>query len=241
MTTFDDVTHVVALSEDSLASNGARPSSDWLSTDYKITYVFQKKNCGYHLSRIFLFWWDDVIQNGRHDNALSCGTSRYNFSNFSNSRWVTGEKMFLDTIWHLINWPLEEAAVISNWTSWNSSLQWRHNGRDGLSNHQPHDCLLNRLFGRGSKKTSKLCVTGLFARNSPGTGEFPAQMTSYAEIVSIWWRHHVWNIDIFLISFMNSYPIPGTVERNIHWYIRDISLCLCIYPSFNATRKHLFT
>ena len=27
--------------------------------------------------------------------------------------------------------------------------------------------------------------------NSPGTGEFPAQMASNAENVSIWWRHHV--------------------------------------------------
>ena len=55
------------------------------------------------------------------------------------------------------------------------SLQWRHNGRDGGSNHQPHDCLLIRLFRRRSKKTSKLCVTGLCAGNSPVTGEFPAQ------------------------------------------------------------------
>ena len=55
------------------------------------------------------------------------------------------------------------------------SLQWRHNG----------------LFRRRSKKTWKLRVTGLCAWNSPGTGEFPAQMTSNAENVSIWWRHHV--------------------------------------------------
>ena len=34
------------------------------------------------------------------------------------------------------------------------SLRWRHNGRDSLSNHQPHDCLLNRLFRRRSKKIS---------------------------------------------------------------------------------------
>ena len=27
-------------------------------------------------------------------------------------------------------------------------LQWRHNDHDGVSNHQPHDCLLNRLFRR---------------------------------------------------------------------------------------------
>ena len=26
--------------------------------------------------------------------------------------------------------------------------------------------------------------------NRPGTGEFPAQMASNAENVSIWWRHH---------------------------------------------------
>ena len=71
------------------------------------------------------------------------------------------------------------------------SLRWRHNDHAGVSNHQPHGCLLNRLFRRKSKKTSKLRVTGLCAGNSPGTGEFPAQMASYAENVSIWWRHHV--------------------------------------------------
>ena len=69
------------------------------------------------------------------------------------------------------------------------SLRWRHNEHDGVSNHQPHGCLLNRLFRRISKKTSKLRVTGLCAGNSPGTGEFPAQRDSYAENVSIWWRH----------------------------------------------------
>ena len=49
-------------------------------------------------------------------------------------------------------------------------------------NHQPYDCLLNRLFRRRSKKTSKLRVTGLCAGNSPGTGEFPAQMASNADM-----------------------------------------------------------
>ena len=75
-------------------------------------------------------------------------------------------------------------------TSTTNPLRWRHNGRDSASNHQPHDCLFNRLFRRRSKKTSKLRVTGLCARNSPGTGEYPAQMVSNAENVSIWWRHH---------------------------------------------------
>ena len=40
------------------------------------------------------------------------------------------------------------------------------------------------------KETSKHRVTGLCAGNSPGAGEFPAQMASNAENVYIWWRHH---------------------------------------------------
>ena len=71
-----------------------------------------------------------------------------------------------------------------------SSLQWRHNGWDCVSNHQPEHYILNRLFGRISAKTSKLCVTGLCAGTSTVTGEFPAQMASNAENASIWWRHH---------------------------------------------------
>ena len=70
------------------------------------------------------------------------------------------------------------------------SLQWRHNGLDGISNHQPHHCLLSRLFRRRSKKTSMLRVTGLCAGNSLGTSEFPAQRASNTKNVSIWWRHH---------------------------------------------------
>ena len=50
------------------------------------------------------------------------------------------------------------------------------------------------LYSDGSKKISKLHVTGLCAENSPGTGELPAQMASNAENVSIWWRHHVESI-----------------------------------------------
>ena len=47
-------------------------------------------------------------------------------------------------------------------------LQWRHNERDGVWNHQSRDCLLNRLFRHRLKKT-KLRVTGLCAGKSPVT------------------------------------------------------------------------
>ena len=66
------------------------------------------------------------------------------------------------------------------------ALQWRHNEHDSVPNHQPHHCWLNRLFRRRSKKKLKLRVTGLCA----GTGEFPAQMASNAENVSISLRLH---------------------------------------------------
>ena len=74
-----------------------------------------------------------------------------------------------------------------------SSLQWRHNGHYGASNHQPHHCLLNRWFGQRSKKTSKLRVTGLCEGNSPVTCAFLSQRASNAVNVSIW-CHHVWSL-----------------------------------------------
>ena len=91
------------------------------------------------------------------------------------------------------------------------SLQWRHNGLDSVSNHQPHRCVLRRLFGRWSKKTSKLRVTGLCAGNSPGTGEFPTQRASNAENVSIWWRHHV------LLNIPYLFMISRTIVKFWYW------------------------
>ena len=56
---------------------------------------------------------------------------------------------------------------------WVNTLEWRHNKPDGVSNYQSHDCLLKRLFGCRTKKTSKRRVTGLCEGNSPATDEFP--------------------------------------------------------------------
>ena len=46
------------------------------------------------------------------------------------------------------------------------------------------------VYSDVDKKTSKPRDTGLCAGNSPGIGEFSAQIISKAENVSIWWRHH---------------------------------------------------
>ena len=131
------------------------------------------------------------------------------------------------------------------------ALQWRHNDHDGVSNHQPHDCLLKRLFRHRSKKTSKLRVTGLCAGNSPRTGEVPAQMASNAENVSIWWRHHVlrlcmsvetqpllryyfyYFISLYLISM---YFISNIVLMNIILNVSYIYIYIyhCFYHFFNV-------
>ena len=92
------------------------------------------------------------------------------------------------TVMQLMDFTCKNCELMINLNT--ISLRWRNNGRDSVSNHQPHDCLLNSLFRHRSKKTSKLRVTGLCAGNSPGTGEFPAQVVSNAENVSIGWRHH---------------------------------------------------
>ena len=93
------------------------------------------------------------------------------------------------------------------------TLLWRHNGCDGVSNHQPHDCLLTRLFRRGSKKTSKLHVTGLCEGNSPVTGEFPAQRASNAENVFIWWRHYE-----YVQTFWRGDRRQAITQTDVDWY-----------------------
>ena len=67
-------------------------------------------------------------------------------------------------------------------------LQWRHNERYGVSNHQPHDCFIQPFQAQIKEK---LRVTGVCGGNSPVTVEFPAQGASIAEDVSIWWRQQV--------------------------------------------------
>ena len=74
-------------------------------------------------------------------------------------------------------------------------LQWRHNERDGISNHRRLDGLHNRLFRciiiyqRKHQSSASLAFVRKIYRwpvNSPHKGP-----CSYTENISIWWRHHV--------------------------------------------------
>ena len=119
----------------------------------------------------------NIKQNGLQSYALSFAWDKYRMSALNNEH--AHERLL-----KFSNFPDEYHLHIL------STLQWRHNERDCVSNHRRLDCILNPLVRRRSKKTSKLRVTGLCVGNSPGTGEFPAQIASNAENVSIWWRHH---------------------------------------------------
>ena len=130
--------------------------------------------------------------------------------------------------------PLKTAEITAITQS--RTLQWRHNGHSGVSNHQPHDCFLNLLFRRKSKETSKPRVTGLCVGDSPMSVEFPAQMASNAENVSIWWRHHdkilrlfKWTIQ-YIIMLCNHCISP--TWRRYPMETRSALLALCEgYPS----------
>ena len=96
------------------------------------------------------------------------------------------------------------------------ALQWRHNGRDSVSNHHPREYILNRLIRCRSKKTSKLRLTGLCAGNSPETGEFPAQRASNAEN----------GLVIRGIGNFREVSILSVVRNSYNWFV---SLCYFFY------------
>ena len=88
-------------------------------------------------------------------------------------------------------WLFGKPPKVAHQSVFQSTFWWRHNGHDGVSNHQPHYCLLNRLFGCRSKKTSKLRVTGFCAGihrgpvNSPHKWPVTQKMFPFDDVIMI--------------------------------------------------------
>ena len=107
--------------------------------------------------------------------------------------------------------PYTDAAV--------NTLQWRHNERDGVSNHQPHVCLLSYLYSRRAKKISKLRVTGLCEGN---TGEFPhkrsltRKMFPFDDVI-IFHSIQIQDCIVGLIVGNNNYDTART-KGILNWY-----------------------
>ena len=98
----------------------------------------------------------------------------------------------------------------------NTSLHWCHNDYNGISNDHRLNYLLNCLFRHRSKKTSKLCITGLCERNPLVISGFPPQRASNVENVSIWWLYHVKSVYLEYqqhITLIHNYHIHDTTCR----------------------------
>ena len=88
---------------------------------------------------------------------------------------------------------LNDGIFINLWIitqySW-LTLQWSHNGSDGVSNHRPRDCLLNPLF-KGADERKHLCFASLaFVRgirrrpgNSPHKGPVTREMIPFYDVI----------------------------------------------------------
>ena len=74
----------------------------------------------------------------------------------------------------------------------------------------------NAHYNDGITHNARDSVTGLCAGNSPATGEFPAQISSYAKNVSIWWRHHgIWKTWLlFVVNAVKSlYGFTSSIDQ----------------------------
>ena len=117
------------------------------------------------------------------------------------TRWWMYDNITLHSLCYLARvWPVDTHQLPH-------TLQWCHNESDSISNHQCLDCLLNLLFRRRSKKTSKLRITGLCEGNSPVTSEFPTQRTSNVENASISWCHNDMSQNCVIIGLDNGFPV----------------------------------
>ena len=101
------------------------------------------------------------------------------------------------------------------------AIQWRHNRCDGVSNHQPHDCLLNRLFRRRSKKTSKFRISGVcrgihpWPMNSSHKGPVTRKMFPFDDVIMVFQEETNWGVAVILQTYT----------------VWNISLWLWIYSS----------
>ena len=85
------------------------------------------------------------------------------------------------------------------------------------------------VYSGRSKKTPKLCVTGLCVGNSLVTGEFPTQRANNMENVPIWWCHHIQTTKTVIISLY----LQATWSKNDISLVHEISF---IYLNFLSLR-----
>ena len=101
------------------------------------------------------------------------------------------------------------------------SLQWGHNRRDGVSNHQYLDCLLNRLFRHRWKKTPKSTslafVRGIhrWPVNSPHKGPVTRKMFSFNDVIIYWECATSFILNLFFRKHKDMFVSPPFLNTEI--------------------------
>ena len=116
-----------------------------------------------------------------------------------------------------------------------STLQWRHNERDGVSNHQPHDCLLNRFWAADQRKhqssASLADVWGIHRRqmNSPHKGPVTLKMFPFDDVI----------MNTFMICcclhFLN------VVNTPVHIHMRRVNEFIILMDILNLMFQTIYT
>ena len=109
------------------------------------------------------------------------------------------------------------------------SLPLPHNEHYSVSNYWRLDCLINRLFRRRSKQTSKLRVTGRWPVDSPHKGPVTRKMFP-SDDVNMWCRNRMcngpgtWNIILSAtqqtcLCYRNELYVADLFENNHFLYL----------------------
>ena len=99
--------------------------------------------------------------------------------------------------WHETKYPL-------------GTLQWRHNGRHGASNHRRLDCVLNRLFRCRSKKYQSSALLA-FVRGIHRWIPRTRKMFPFDDAIVFQYRKYTWNTPLQNFGdFVLAYECYGT-------------------------------
>ena len=115
-----------------------------------------------------------------------------------------------------------------------NTLQWRHNEHGSVSNHRCIECFFNRLFGRTSKKASKLRATGILWGD--------VVMKTMHVIISAIQRYTLQNK--FKLTHFQTFQWHALYSTHIyiyvvfHWHHRECKLC-CVKRGLRVNASKL--
>ena len=133
--------------------------------------------------------------------------------------------------------------IYINWNFMQYDMRYiitlRHNGHDGVPNHEPRHCLLNRLFGPRSKKTSKLRVAGFVRGIHRGPGTSPhkwpvtRKMFPFDDVIMSWNFSIVPTIPLLLVLPAATPNAPAIInwKKNNN----NVQLGVIVQPRYHIT------